>query len=144
VHLRSQRFAALIATIGASFALLIYGAGSAGAAPYHSFVPHRFAQPPTTADCENQIGIACYQPFQLQQAYDMQPLYQAGLTGTGKTIVLVDSYGSPTIQSDLATFDQETNLPAPPSFKIIQPAGAVPPYDPSKITTWADGALRLR
>ena len=27
------------------------------------------------------------------------------------------------------TFDQETNLPAPPSFRIIQPAGAVPPYD---------------
>ena len=131
MHLRSQRFAALITTIGASFALLICGAGSATAAPYHSFVPHRFAQPPTTADCENQLRIACYQPFQLQQAYDMTPLYQAGLTGKGKTIVLVDSYGSPTIQSDLATFDQETNLPAPPSFKIIQPAGAVPPYDPN-------------
>jgi hypothetical protein len=45
--------------------------------------------------------------------------------------VLVDSYGSPTITSDLATFDQANNLPAPPSFRIIQPAGAVPPYDPN-------------
>jgi subtilase family serine protease len=131
MHLSSQRFAALITTVGASFALLICAAGSAIAAPYHLFLPHRFAQPPTTADCESQFGIACYQPFQLQQAYNMKPLYRAGLTGTGKTIVLVDSYGSPTIQSDLATFDRETNLPPPPSFKIIQPAGAVPPYDPN-------------
>jgi subtilase family serine protease len=127
--LRSQRFAALLGTIGAGIALLTWGVGSATAAPYHQFVPHRFAQPPTTADCEMQSGIACYQPFQLQQAYDMNPLYHAGLTGKGKTIVLVDSYGSPTIKSDLATFDQETNVPAPPSFKIIHPAGAIPPYD---------------
>ena len=127
--MRSQRFAALVGTIGAGFALLTLAVGSAIAAPYHQFVPHRFAQPPTTADCESQSGIACYQPFQLQQAYDMNPLYHAGLTGKGKTIVLVDSYGSPTIKSDLATFDQETNVPAPPSFRIIHPAGAIPPYD---------------
>ena len=128
--MRYQRLAALIGTIGASLLLLLC-VGSASAEPLHSFIPHRFAQPPTTADCETDMGIACYQPFQLQQAYDMNPLYQAGLTGRGKTIVLVDSYGSPTIQTDLATFDQETNLPAPPSFRIIQPAGAVPPYDPT-------------
>jgi subtilase family serine protease len=129
--LRSQRFAALIGTIAASFALLACGVGSAGAAPYHSFIPHRFSQPPTTADCETQFQIACYQPFQLQRAYDMNRLYHRGLTGRGRTIVLVDSYGSPTITGDLATFDQETNLPAPPSFRIIHPAGDIPPYDPT-------------
>lgn len=128
--MRFRRFAALIGSIGASLLLLIC-VGSAGAEPFHSFVPHRFAQPPTTAQCETNFGIACYQPSQLQQAYDMNSLYHVGLTGAGKTIVLVDSFGSPTIQSDLTTFDQETNLPAPPSFKIIQPAGAVPPYDPN-------------
>ena len=53
--------------------------------------------------------------------------------------MIVDSYGSPTIQSDLATFDAQFGLPAPPSFKIIQPAGAVPPYDPNDSTMigWA-------
>jgi subtilase family serine protease len=45
--------------------------------------------------------------------------------------VLVDSFGSPTIRGDLRTFDQAFNLPAPPSFRIIQPAGAVPQYDPT-------------
>lgn len=110
-------------------AILLSGSVSASAAPFHQFIPHAFAQPPTTAQCEAQAGIPCYQPYQFHQAYDMNPLYTAGLTGKGRTIVLVDSYGSPTIQSDLATFDQAFDLPAPPSFKIIQPAGAVPPYD---------------
>ena len=61
------------------------------------------------------------------------------MTGRGKTIVIVDSFGSPTIQNDLKVFDQTFNLPAPPSFKIIQPAGAVPPYDPtnSDMVGWA-------
>jgi subtilase family serine protease len=61
----------------------------------------------------------------------MNPLYKRGLTGRGETIVIVDSYGSPTVQNDLATFDSENNLPAPPSFRIIQPAGQVPAYDPT-------------
>jgi subtilase family serine protease len=122
---------ALIGTVGASLAILLCGSVSASAEPFHDFIPHAFAQPPTTAECVASAGIPCYQPSQFQQAYDMNPLYNAGLTGRGKTIVLVDSYGSPTIQNDLATFDQAFNLPAPPSFKIIQPAGAVPAYDPT-------------
>ncbi len=114
--------------------------GPALAEPFHVLVPHRYAQPPTTAQCEAATKLACYSPAQLQQAYDMKPLYRAGLTGKGKTIVLVDAFGSPTIQSDLATFDQETGLPAPPSFQIIQPAGPVPAYNPSTpdMTGWAE------
>jgi subtilase family serine protease len=61
------------------------------------------------------------------------------VTGKGATIVIVDSFGSPTIRADLATFDQTFGLPAPPSFKVIQPAGAIPPYDPtnSDMVGWA-------
>jgi subtilase family serine protease len=61
----------------------------------------------------------------------MKPLYRAGLTGKGKTIVIVDSFGSPTIQQDLQSFDQEYNLPAPPSLKIITPDGPVNQADPA-------------
>jgi subtilase family serine protease len=53
----------------------------------------------------------------------MAPLYSAGDKGKGKTIVLVDAFGSPTIKSDLAGFDTGFGLPAPPSFKIITPEG---------------------
>ena len=96
-------------------------------------------QPPTEAQCVAAFTVPCYDPAQIQTAYNEQPLFDRGITGKGQTIVIVDSYGSPTIQSDLATFDAQFGLPAPPSFKIIQPAGAVPPYDPtnSLMASWA-------
>ncbi len=96
-------------------------------------------QPPTTADCEAAYKVACYEAPQIQQAYNLPALYAHGVNGKGATIVIVDSFGSPTIQNDLATFDGQFGLPAPPSFKIIQPAGAVPPFDPTNGTmlSWA-------
>ncbi|MBO0748126.1 MAG: S53 family peptidase, partial [Acidimicrobiaceae bacterium] len=89
--------------------------------------------------CEAALGIPCYQPGQLQTAYDEQPLFAQGNDGAGQTIAIVDAFGSPTIQADLATFDQEFGLPNPPSFQVIQPAGAVPPFDPNNATQvgWA-------
>jgi subtilase family serine protease len=98
--------------------------------------------PPDTHYCEKFIGIACYQPAQLQKAFTLKPLYDAGFNGAGKTIVIVDSFGSPTIASDLKTFDSTFGLPDPPSFNIIQPAGAVPaypqdPFGPGDRSGWA-------
>jgi subtilase family serine protease len=84
--------------------------------------------PPTTAQCLKQLKIPCYSPLQLQQAYGLPKLYAQGTDGAGQTIVIVDSFGSPTIRHDLGVFDQAYGLPAPPSFKIIQPVGKVPPY----------------
>ena len=87
--------------------------------------------PPTTAFCEQTYQIACYQPAQIQTAYNLAPLAQKGINGAGQTIVIVDSYGSPTIANDLAVFDATFDLPAPPSFNVIQPAGAVARYRPN-------------
>ncbi|HTQ91512.1 MAG TPA: S53 family peptidase, partial [Streptosporangiaceae bacterium] len=97
------------------------------------------ADPPTTADCEKAYKVACYQPAQIRQAYDLAPLYARGVTGRGTTIVIVDSFGSPTIGHDLAVFDRAFGLPAPPAFTISQPAGRVPRYDPanSDMVGWA-------
>jgi subtilase family serine protease len=53
-------------------------------------------------------------------------LLQIGYTGAGQTIVIIDSYGSPTIASDLHTFDAAYGLPDPPSFQVIAPLGTVP------------------
>jgi subtilase family serine protease len=88
-------------------------------------------QPLTEPQCESLFTVACYVPAQVQTAYDEQPLFNSGITGAGQTIAIVDAFGSPTIQADLATFDATFNLPAPPSFKIIQPAGKVPAWDPT-------------
>jgi subtilase family serine protease len=87
-------------------------------------------QPPTTSECEAAFAVACYQPGQVEQAYNLWPLYRHGVSGRGSTIVIVDSFGSPTIRQDLSFFDKTFGLPGPPSFKIIQPAGAVH-FDPS-------------
>jgi subtilase family serine protease len=45
------------------------------------------ASPPTTADCEKAYKVACYQPAQIRQAYDLPSLYASGVTGRGTTIV---------------------------------------------------------
>lgn len=78
---------------------------------------------PATAYCEQHYHIACYLPGQIQQAYNLPALYRTGITGKGQTIVIVDSYGSPTVRHDLVVFDAAAHLPAPPSLKIIRPAG---------------------
>jgi subtilase family serine protease len=92
--------------------------------------------PPSTAQCEAQFQVACYTPAQIQQAYGLPALYANGITGAGRTIVIVDSYGSPTIGHDLAVFDKTFGLPAPPSLNVIQPAGPVPPYN-NNFAGWA-------
>ena len=97
------------------------------------------ASPPTTADCEKAYKVACYEPAQIQQAYHLPALYAKGVTGRGTTIVIVDSFGSPTIRNDLRVFDKAFGLPAPPSLTISQPAGNAAAYDPnnSDMVGWA-------
>jgi subtilase family serine protease len=96
-------------------------------------------EPPTTAECEQTDEIACYSPSQLRTAYQLPAVYARGITGKGETIVIVDSFGSPTIKSDLATFDRYYGYPAPPKFTIIAPAGKIPTFNPdnSDMSSWA-------
>ena len=98
-----------------------------------------FASAPTTAQCEASFHVACYSPQQLRAAYNLAPVYARGITGKGQTIVIVDSFGSPTIKHDLAVFDQTFGLSAPPSFKVIAPVGKIPAWDPknSDMVGWA-------
>jgi subtilase family serine protease len=100
---------------------------------------HASSAPPTTAYCEANFQIACYEPTQIQQAYNLPTLYLRGVNGQRSTIVIVDSFGSPTIRNDLNVFDQTFHFPAPPSLNVIQPAGQVPAYDPSNsdMVGWA-------
>jgi subtilase family serine protease len=95
--------------------------------------------PSTTAQCQRALRIACYSPVQVQRAYQLPALYSRGVTGRGATIVIVDPYGSPTIASDLRTFDETGGIPGPPSLRIISPVGRVPRYDPANTgdVAWA-------
>ena len=132
---RSRTVVASLALVGMGMAPPAATAAGGALGSFHpiplapmSVVHLDLSFPPTTAFCEEQIGIACYQPPQLQQAYDLNPLYQSDVNGSGETIVIVDAFGSPTIKHDLTVFDEAFDLPAPPNFKIISPAGAIPAY----------------
>lgn len=72
-------------------------------------------------------GLVCYAPNFVRAAYNFPPT----LDGTGQTILIVDAFGSPTVQQDLATFDGVFGLPAPPSFTILCPEGGCPAFDPT-------------
>jgi subtilase family serine protease len=118
-------------------ALAALGTGGAAAAPVaasvatvipfstgHIIAAHSMTQPPTTAQCEANYGIACYQADQIQTAYNLAPLFARGDEGQGSTIAVLDAFGSPSIASDLTVFDQAMGLPNP-SLKVITPEGPI-------------------
>lgn len=84
--------------------------------------------PPTAAECEQYYSVTCYSPDQLETAYGTGRLFRYGIDGAGQTIVVVEPLGSPSVQSDLTTFDEAFGLPGPPSFQVIAPVGAPPAY----------------
>lgn len=74
-----------------------------------------------------------YQPSEVQTAYNMGGLYEQGLDGSGETIVIVDAYGSPTIQTDAAVFSGFYGLP-PVDLSIVKAPG----LQQSPKNGWAD------
>ena len=65
--------------------------------------------PPTEANCE-AVARTCFTPQAIQSAYNLGPLYAQGLNGRGRTIAVVDSYGSDTMAHDLHVFNQAFGL----------------------------------
>jgi len=124
----------ILTASGMAFVPAAQASGSTPYSPLPGLVPqiivgpeasHNAAQPPTGAFCLATFGIACYRPSDIQNQYDFPPLYAQGDNGHGQTVVIFDSFGSPTIEQDLTTFDTAFGLPAPPSFHIYMPEGQV-------------------
>ena len=148
LHLRAALSSLTVATLAIAFgaAATTNAAGAAGGTrtivrPSRLDVvnaAHGFPAPVSTAECQADLGINCYTPVQYRQAYDLNPLYQRGITGAGRTIVIVDSFGSPTIAADLHTFDTQFGFPDP--VLQIEKFGNVPPFDPTNATMvgWAE------
>src|SRR5579862_1799865 len=137
-------------TVGAVFLCIVVGGVSASAAMrpdraslrvHGAVVPLAVEAPRTAAvadtssltdctlpDTATVDGLHCYTPQQIRAAYgvdsvarlsDGQPNY-----GQGQTIVLVDSYGSPTATADLQHF-HDTFFPGlpNPNFQQVFPNG---------------------
>jgi subtilase family serine protease len=97
---------------------------------------------PDRADClarfvSDEVGrpfissyaVAGMTPAQARKAYGFDQI--AG-TGAGQTIAIVDAYGSPTIQNDLAVFNAQFGLPSA-NLQVVTVGCAPPncPTDPS-------------
>ncbi len=134
----SAALAASMLTTAASGALPASGALALPLGVGHPTLASTGAAAPTDAQCRAALGTPCYSPQEIRRAYGVDTLTDAGFTGKGQTIVIVDSFGSPTIAGDLATFDADYGLPAPPSFTVRAPLGTVP-FDPtnSDMVGWA-------
>ena len=78
-----------------------------------------------------QYAATYYSAKDIQNAYNISGLISQGYGGSGETIAVIDAYGDPTIQQDLATFDRQFGLPTA-SLSII-PVG---PYEPSNGITY--------
>lgn len=120
---RMHKLPVLTAVLLALFALLaasIFTAGTglwASPASQHRVSPHvvkapthyLFAGPvndSATFRCQsNTAPVRCYGPAQIRTAYNIQPVLNSGITGKGRTIVIIDAFQSPTLKEDLHTFD---------------------------------------
>ena len=93
---------------------------TSGGGPSATYTGNRYATDATNT-CPG------YNPTQLQTAYGLNALYNKGWDGTGQTIVIVDAYGSPTIQQDANTFSALYGLPPLTSsnFHIYYPGGPI-------------------
>lgn len=70
----------------------------------------------------------CFSPQQIRRAYNIQKLLKAGITGKGRTIVLIDGSTSPTLTADVHLYDALYGL-KDPKINVIAPFG-VPAFDP--------------
>ena len=66
--------------------------------------------PPTQAAC-NAVRRRCFNPDAMHHAYNYASLLAGGNEGQGKTIAIIDSFGSDTIRNDLYVFSTEFGLP---------------------------------
>ena len=125
---------AAAATLAAALAALVAAGAAASSGrppltavgtPPHIFGPRvtptrsKAAPAPCPLDEGGGLYVACYGPLEMAQAYN----FPSDLDGRGQTIVIVDAYGSPDIQQDLASFDAVFGLPAPPSFTVVDARG---------------------
>jgi subtilase family serine protease len=131
-------------SVAACLSPLLMGLGSTAQSTVFQMVPLAYAAPESPSlgagvpnACTTPIPVHtyavyhCYTPSDIRNAYGVSAVGDpttgtgTGNLGQGQTIVLVDSYGSPTAKSDLQFFHDTfyKNLPNP-NFDQVFPQGA--------------------
>jgi subtilase family serine protease len=86
------------------------------------------AEPPSESDCF-AVKRRCFTPTTMQLSYNLGPLYAQQLDGKGQTIVIVDSFGSATIRSDLNNFNTQFGLPPMCGEANVTCTAGMPTFD---------------
>ena len=127
--------------IASAIAALLLAAPSApvAMAVSHAFTPDlaQIYSKPVSANaaahfsCQDNVidtgAPRCYDPATIAAAYGFTGLQARGLTGAGRTIVIVDFYDNPYIEQDLQLFDATFGLPDPTFHKVL--VGNHAPFD---------------
>lgn len=95
-------------------------------------------EPQTKHDNGSDDGLYTYlSPKQLWTLYGVEPLLKQCYTGKGQTVVVIDSFGSPTLQEDIDHFSDYYGLPRV-KLQILAPLGTKA-FDPSdqQMIGWA-------
>ncbi len=71
-------------------------------------------------------GTHCYTPQQIRNAYEIQPLLEKGITGKGRTIVVIGDGAGSHLTNDLHLYDYLYQLPDP-QLKVFTPFGSPSP-----------------
>jgi len=66
---------------------------------------------PTIQECIDAGIGPCYSPADIRAAYDVDPLLASGIDGSGQSVVIIVSFGSPSLADDVAAFSKAMGLP---------------------------------
>ncbi|HET7812847.1 MAG TPA: S53 family peptidase [Candidatus Baltobacteraceae bacterium] len=94
--------------------------------PFDSTTDYTTNALPPPSLCVRVYGLTCYTASEIRKAYNVPSSYD----GSGQTIVVIDAFGSPTIQQDLAYFNAVMGLPGT-TLNVSYPTGQPAAFDPS-------------
>ena len=86
--------------------------------------------------CLKTVPLGCFQPSTIGAAYGIQPVLDQGITGKGRTIVVIGAFQEPALVSDVQMFDRAWSAdpsranPNPFVPQVVAPFG-VPAFDPN-------------
>jgi subtilase family serine protease len=124
----------LLAGVVAAFVAALAVGNAAASTPAHKMYVNPIVSPagsvnPNYGLFTCQVGLSsatCYDPYQMRHAYGIDSLINQGYDGTGKTIVIIDAFQYPGLNTDLTFFDNFYGLPAA-NLQQVAPDGLGPP-----------------
>jgi len=137
-----MRLTLLVGAAAAVVAVLSVGTTAAATPSLHQDYVNPQVTPAPAADSNPagasyllrrcQVGLSfgeCYDPYQMRTAYGVSSLIANGYDGTGKTIVILDAFSDPYLQSDFSYFNNYYGMPDQTIAQYYPGGQSNTPYD---------------